>query len=289
MSTDPEPTVEEVAQRVLDRFGPHATALMAYGSRVFGQARLGSAYDFWLIVRDAAAFHRANAEFYRSSLHEPSTPERQIALNRSGPLFYTYADGGVEIKIAVIEERIFVRLCRYPWYTVKGRMQKPMRVLRASPAVEAALLHARREGLRHGLSLTPAEFTMEELLYQVCSLSYRAELRPERKGAKIRSILRAGRATLEEIYRPLLAELPFVVARGERFFDTRPPDERRRARRDTLRLLRRSKWSRRSRRFIRRNYDSHPAPLKYLLLKFLGEVQKPFARLLGRPRRPPDA
>lgn len=282
MSAEREPTIQEVAQRVMDRFGPHVAALLAYGSRVFGQARIGSAFDFWVIVRDGEAFHRANAEFYRTHLHQPSTPERQIALNRSGPLFYTYKDGGVEIKIAVIEERIFVRLCRYPWYTVKGRMQKPMLVLRSSPAVDAALLGARREGLRHGLSLVRPEFTMDDLLYQICSLSYRAEIRPERKGAKIRSILKAGGAQLEAMYRPLLAELPFVEARGDRFVDTRTADERKRARKATLRLLRRSKWSRRSRRFIMRNYNSHPHPINYILMKIVGEVQKPFVRLLKR-------
>jgi hypothetical protein len=282
MSAEREPTIEAVSQRVLDRFGPHVAALLAYGSRIFGQARIGSAYDFWVIVRDGEAFHRANAEFYRTHLHEPSTPERQIALNRSGPLFYTYRDGGAEVKIAVIEERVFVRLCRYPWYTVKGRMQKPMLVMRSSPAVDAALLGARREGLLHGLSLTPAEFTMEELLRQICSLSYRAEIRPERKGAKIRSILRAGGARLDAMYRPLLAELPYVQARGDRFLDTRPAPERARARKATLRLLRRSKWSRRSRRFVLRNYHSHPHPIRYILLKILGEAQKPFARLLKR-------
>ena len=282
MSADREPTINDVAQRVLDRFGPHVAALLAYGSRVFGQARIGSAFDFWVIVRDGQAFHRANAEFYRTRLHEPSTPERQIALNRSGPLFYTYTDGGVEIKIAVIEERVFVRLCRYPWYTVKGRMQKPMLVMRSSPAVDAALLGARREGLLHGLSLAPPDFTMDELLYQICSLSYRAEIRPERKGAKIRSILRAGGAQLDAMYRPLLAELPFVQSRGDRFIDTRTPEERERARAATLRLLRRSKWSRRSRRFILRNYNSHPNPIKYILMKIVGEVQKPFAMLFKR-------
>ncbi len=78
-------TIDAVAQKLLARYGEHVAALIAYGSRVFGQARHGSAFDFWLIVRDAEAFHRANAEFYRTSLNVPSTPEEQIRLNRAGP------------------------------------------------------------------------------------------------------------------------------------------------------------------------------------------------------------
>jgi len=80
--------IDAVAQKLLARYGEHAAALIAYGSRAFGQARVGSAFDFWLIVRDAEAFHRANAEFYRTRLNVPSTPEEQIRLNHAGPLFY---------------------------------------------------------------------------------------------------------------------------------------------------------------------------------------------------------
>ena len=279
---NPPDTVQQAAELLLRRFGPHAAALMAYGSRVCGQVRAGSAFDFWLIVREPEAFHRNNAEFYRTQLNIRSTPEKQIALNRVGPLFYGMNENGLDIKFAVLGEEDFVRLCRDEWWTVKGRMQKPLRVMRGTSAVEAAILDARKEGLLCGLNLVPRKFTLEQLLYEIVGLSYRAEVRPERKPAKIRSILESGRADLEEIYVPLLQEVNFVARRGEGYFDRRSPEERKRARAATLRALRRSKWSGRSVRYLWRNYSSHRAPTSYILRKILGEIEKAVRRCFGR-------
>jgi hypothetical protein len=271
-------TIEVVARKLLARYGEHAAALIAYGSRAFGQARRGSAFDFWLIVRDAEAFHRANAEFYRTCLNVASTPEEQIRLNRAGPLFYALKEEGVEVKLAVLDERSLAEFCVNDWWTVKGRMQKPLRMFRSTPTVDQAILSARREGLACALNLVPCEFTTEQLLREIVGLSYRAEVRPEHKSAKVRSILEAGRAELERIYLPLLAELPYVEARDERWLDRRGAEERARARAATLRALRRSKWCRQSLRFIWRNYRSYANPLRYILLKIVGEVEKSFRR-----------
>ncbi len=50
----------------------------------------------------------------------------------------------------------------------------------------------------------------------------------------------------------------------------------------TLRALRRSKWSGRSLRFVWRNYRSHRTPIRYVLMKLLGEIEKPVRRLFAR-------
>ena len=279
---NPPDTVQQAAELLLRRFGPHAAALMAYGSRVCGQVRAGSAFDFWLIVRDPEAFHRNNAELYRAQLNIRSTPEKQIALNRAGPLFYGVNENGMDIKFAVVGEEDFVRLCRDEWWTVKGRMQKPLRIMHGTPAVDAAILVARKEGLLCGLNLVPRKFTLEQLLYQIVGLSYRAEVRPEHKPAKIRSIVEFGRAELERIYVPLLQEVEFVAQRGEEYFDRRSVEERKRARAATLRALWRSKWSWRSAQYLWRNYSSHRAPIRYVLRKILGEIEKAVRRCFGR-------
>ena len=156
--------VDAVAQKLLARYDGHVAALIAYGSRVFGQARRGSAFDFWLIVRDSEAFHRANAEFYRTKLNVPSTPEEQIRLNRAGPLFYAMKQDGDEVKLAVLDERSLAEFCVHDWWTVKGRMQKPLRMIRSTPAVDQAILSARREALACALNLVPPEFTTEQML-----------------------------------------------------------------------------------------------------------------------------
>ena len=105
-------------------------------------------------------------------------------------------------------------------------MQKPLRLFRSTPLVEQAILAARREALAAALNFVPQEFTLDRLLREIVGLSYRAEVRPENKAAKIRSIIEAGRAELERIYLPLLAELPHVERRGDGFADLRPADER---------------------------------------------------------------
>jgi len=277
----PPDTVESAAEYLQQRFGEHVAALMAYGSRVCGEARTGSAFDFWLIVRDLERFHHDNAEFYRTRLNIRSSPEKQIALNRTGPNFYAVKPDGIEIKFAVIAESDFAALCRASWWTVKGRMQKPLRVIRSTPAVDAAILAARREGLACALNLVPRKFTLDEMLHQLVGLSYRAEVRPEHKHAKVRSILKAGWAELLQIYLPLLAELPFVEQRDAEYLDRRSPEERRRARQATLRTLRRSKWCYRSLRYVWRNFRSHRAPIRYLIAKILGEMQKAVRRRLS--------
>jgi hypothetical protein len=271
-------TIDSVAEMLLARYGEHVAALIAYGSRVYGQARIGSAFDFWLIVRDAEAFHRFNAEFYRTQLNIPSTAEEQIRLNRAGPLFYALKEEGFQVKLGVLDERSFADFCVDEWWTVKGRMQKPMRVFRSTPVVEQAILAARREALAAGLNLVPPDFTLDRLLREIVGLSYRAEFRPENKAAKVRSIIEAGRAELKQIYLPLLLERTYVARREDGFADLRPSDERARARKETLRALRRSKWCRRSLRFVWRNYRSYANPLRYILLKMFGEVEKTFKR-----------
>jgi len=279
------PLVRSAAAYLEDRYGPHIAALLAYGSRVAGQPRAGSACDFWLITRDPVAFHRDNSDFYRTGLNIPSTAEEQIALNKSGPLFYSLRGPSCEIKLAVVGEAEFVELCRSDWWTVKGRMQKPIVAIRQSPAVESAVLGARREGLAAALNLVPRRFTLEQLLYEIVRLSYRAEIRPERKRAKVRSIVESAGERLREIYLPLLAELPYVVQRdGGYFEDTRSDEERARARRATLAALRRSKWSGPSLRFIWRNFCSHGWPIRYILLKVAGEAAKMCRRAVARLR-----
>jgi hypothetical protein len=270
--------ITAVAERLIRRYDAHLAALMAYGSRAYGTARTGSAYDFWLIVRDPEAFHRSNAEFYRTQLNVASTAEEQIELNRTGPIFYSLFLDGAEIKLAVMGEQQFTEFCRMDWWTVKGRMQKPLLAFRSSPIVDEAILAARREALACAISLLPPGFSVDQLLHEIAGLSYRAEVRPENKTAKIHSIVEAGRAELERIYQPLLAELSYVERHGDRCIDRRTEAERKKARKATLRSLRRSKWSRRSIRYIWRNYRSHGRPVRYILMKMFGEVEKTLRR-----------
>jgi len=270
------------AQYLLERFDEHLVGLIQYGSTVFGQPRRGSVRDFWVIVRDAAAFHhsRAMRAIHRANGHE--SVAAQIRWNRTGPNFYAIENHDLHAKIAVIGLDTFIRLCRSNTYLVKGRMQKPLHVLRTCPEIDAAIRDARSEAAAEALDLVPRRFTLDQYLYCVLSLSYRAEIRPEMKKHKINSILAAGRRQVEEIYRPMLDVQPTVVKLDDgRYLDRRHPIARRRARRAVKRRLLRIKYSRRSLYTIWKNYSTHVKPIRYICLKILGEVEKLLRRRRG--------
>jgi hypothetical protein len=157
-------------------------------------------------------------------------------------------------------------------------MQKPMRVFRSCPQVSDAVADARAEGLECALSLVPREFTLDQFLRELCGLSYRAEIRPEHKAAKIQSILDAASAELEKIYAPLLEAHPAVERRGGLYEDARDDETRKRLRKAVLKSLRRSKWSKRSFKYLWRNFRTHRAPLRYVWRKTAGEVAKAVKR-----------
>jgi len=259
---------------IVEKYGDCIAGLIKYGSLVFGEPRRGSVHDFWVIVRDPGEFHFRNAAFYRTHLQRPSTPQEQIDLNRGGPNFYSLQERGVRMKLAVIGERDFVRLCRAPTMVVKGRMQKPVRVIRSTDAIERAIRDAREDGMKDAVNLLPRRFALEDFLPVLASLSYRAEIRPERKQAKIRSIIGAGRQEFERIYRPLLAACPCLHRERRWYVDVRDREERERGRGRTLARIRRCKWSPGQFRYIYRNYRSYRTPLRYIWEKIWGEVEK---------------
>ena len=272
------------AQYLLDTFGEHLVGLIQYGSTVFGETRTGSVHDFWLVVMDAARFHTSPAmrAVHRAN-HDDSIHEH-IALNAWGPNFYAIEHRGLRMKVAVIALDTFVRLCQAPIYVVKGRMQKPLRILRTCPAIEAGILAARRDGVAEAINLLPREFTFEEFLHTVVGLSYQAEIRPEFKRKKIASIVATGRDHLEAIYRPLLVERPEIELVGNIYRDRRSEAQKQRARRHTCQHIRRTKWSRASLRIIWKNYRTHADPLHYMYLKVRGEFEKLLRRTNGPPR-----
>ncbi|MFH1707364.1 MAG: hypothetical protein ABIF71_05540 [Planctomycetota bacterium] len=266
---------------LIDRYGDDLVGLIAYGSMVFGRPRAGSLRDYWVIYRDYQAFHGRNLAFYQACLNRPSTVAEQIALNREGPNFYSLDDPGasIRIKIAAIQEDDFVRLCAgAATMVVKGRMQKPLRIIRATPRIREGMAAARAEGARDGVDmLRDPRFTMDAFLLAVMGLSYQAEIRIEDVARKLHSIIDKGRPQIEEIYGPLLAGLPHVRVEGDgRFTDTRPPAMRRRARGAVIRRFRRMKWNPAHLRYIWRNYCSYKRPVRYLWDKFRGEVAKVF-------------
>ena len=270
---------------LLDRYGDNVVGLLKYGSMAFGSPHRRSVHDFWIIVRNLRAFHTLNRDFYATRLNHSSSVEKQIAANRFAPNFYFFHENGVAIKAAALSEHDFGRLCHSRMMFVKGRMQKPLRIIRTTSAINAAIRDARREGALYAVSLCPDRFTIDEFLYQLCSLSYRAEIRPEHKRAKILSIMAAGSDMFRDMYRGILAGIEHVEVRDGAYFDTRPADVRKIERKRTLGYLRRCKWSLNTLRLIWRNYRTHSAPIRYIWHKALGEFEKALKRRCERNGR----
>ena len=266
--------IQQAADYLLTRYGNNVAGLMLYGSLAFGKARQGSIPDFWVIVDDLPAFHQCNAEYYQRRLRRKGTVTEQLALNRTGPQFYRFRTDDIEMKVGVLDVDGLERQCRGRDLFVKGRMQKPLRLLRSCGRIESALQTAHRDGLRMGLNLVESVFTLNDVLFQTMSLSYRTEIRPERMAAKVRSIITTGLEPLREIYEPLLAEVDFVVWEEDRWRDTRSEAEQMQTKKQTLAELRRMKWSRRTLTSIWRNYSSYEGSIAYILRKAKGELEK---------------
>jgi hypothetical protein len=279
-------TLLKEEQYLIDRYGDNLVGLIGYGSMVFGRPRAGSLRDYWVIYRDYEDFHSRNEEFYQKSLNKKSTVEQQIKANKEGPNFYLVVDREHEIRIktAVMQEDDFFRFCTSEPLVVKGRMQKPLKIVLSSDKIKEGIESARKEGVELGINLVNKEFTFDDFLFAVLSLSYRAEIRPEGKNKKIYSIIDKGKSELDRIYRPLLENLPFVEKKGdETYVDTRLDETKKELRKKTMKYLKRLKWSKQSFKILLRNYASFNKPIKYIFQKAVGELTKIFKYLFVYP------
>ncbi len=269
----PETSSPEV-QWLIENFSDCLKGLIHYGSRAFGHPRKGSAHDFWVIVGDLSKFHSRFNPPANAASGRPLSVKERVRLNEHAPNFYGLRLGESEVKICVINEDTFCRLCRAKSFYVKGRMQKPLRILRSDDRIDRAIHDARAEGVRWALNLLPETFTFEEFLETVLGLSYQTEIRPEILSKKVRSIIDTGRNELERIYRPLLEHAPHVKREGARYRDTRSRVVKRREEHRARRALRHLRWNVETFQNLYRNYRTYPSPLTYVFKKVVGEARK---------------
>ena len=259
---------------LLAKYGDNVAGLIGYGSMVYGRTRKRSVYDCWIIVKDLRAFHERNQDLYGRVLNKPSSVEEQIRLNQRWINFYAVTENGIDMKWAVVSEEDFVRFCHDKWMFVKGRMQKPLKVFRSTPAIDAAILAVRREATRQAVDLLGSSFTFDEFLRTAISLSYRADIRPEPMEAKVSSIIEAAGEVLPGIYKPLLQELVFVEEHEGLYQDTRPQAEQDKARRRTRWYLWKARFHLGYRKVLWRNYRTYKHPLRYVFYKVSDAMAK---------------
>jgi hypothetical protein len=267
------------ATYLFNKYGDNIIALFAYGSLVYGKPREGSIPDFLVIIRDIIQFHNQNEEFYKNGLTIPSTPEEQIKLNEIWPNFYQFNTDEGAMKVGIMSHDYFLNAATGDNMYVQGRIQKPLGIILSNDEINDAILTARKKGTNYALNIVKSEFTFHDFAYALASLSYLAEIRPEKKSLKINDIVTTGYEEFVKIYIPILNEIPFIQKKGEdSYLDKRADDEREEEKRKTLEYLNRQKWSKSSINRIFRNAMNYKHPISYILAKIKGEFEKAYRR-----------
>lgn len=207
-------TVEQEFKEISDHYiknNPSILCTIAYGSKLYGKPTKDSHFDFWFIIEKYRKFHIRRKKEYRdykySLLRRPTT---HIALNKINPNFYQDSFENKEVKYGVITLNGFIKGCSKKCYKtyIKGRFHKPVKIIYSKDEVtkdtiEEAILNVRTDGLKQALNLSGKAFTFDDLLKNVISLSYIADIRPESPD-KIVDILKSSKNELEKIYSPIL-------------------------------------------------------------------------------------
>jgi hypothetical protein len=222
-------------------------AVVFFGSRLVGASPgAHSAYDFFVIVEEYAAFYRA----LRAAGRTRRAPGLQAALNRILPpsVLVLATPAGLDAKCAILSEADLARALspRARDHFCRGRLVQRVAIVHARSEpdrtrVESALAGARRETVTWVPAYLPSPFTTEAFCRRMLEVSYAQEIRPEAP-ERVREVFAAQREELIALYEPLLAE---AAARGELVRDEagwrRPAPPSGRERRRWARFFRRSK------------------------------------------------
>lgn len=263
---------------LLTKYGDNVVGLIGYGSMLYKRTRKSSVYDCWIILKDAALFHQQNADIYQHCLNKPSTVAEQIRLNQGWINYYAVTQNDIPMKWAVVSERDFLMLCADKWMFVKGRMQKPLKVFRSTPAIDKAIAEARREAARQAVDLVKSPFQFDDFLRVAMSLSYMGDIRPECVPLKVSGMIESGGQMLHEIYEPLLEELDYVEESNGLFRDTRDEGIQRRAWMKTRWYLWTCKFDPKYCKALWRNYHTYKHPLRYVFRKIVDETKRKLNR-----------
>lgn len=197
---------------------------MQYGSQVGGDAGKRSMYDVMVVVDDIRAFHERNMTLRPFDYGLPHSVKWHTLLNRFGFNFYHshYVDGNEDrsLKLAVISKDNFIRGCSgtlaegekdkrgaFGMY-VAGRVQKaalaPLAKRDAdAPMIEAAINIARADGVWYALGFLNKKFTYNDLVRTYVSLSYRADVRVEKR-RKIETLIKNNEKDYREMLEPII-------------------------------------------------------------------------------------
>lgn len=204
-------------------------SLFRYGSQVTGDASATSRHDLIIVVDDIRKFHEINLTVSPKDYGHPRSSALHSVVNRRGLNFYrssfTASDGSdIPVKYAVISKDDFIKGCSetlsqqkqnkiydFGWY-VAGRMQKvAIYPLYQNPkfaeTIGQAINTARVDGVWLALGLVGNnqnhKFTFDELVHEYVSLSYKTDLRVEKKD-KVDILIKSSKDAYREMLDPII-------------------------------------------------------------------------------------
>ncbi len=188
----------------------------AYGSGVFkhfGSAAVSKStkvIDYILAVDDAERWHEENAAInprHYGGLARAMGGRRTARLAEGAGLGvhfnpYVLVEGKLCKYGVVSTARLARDLEQWDHLYLAGRLHKPVRTLATSPRIERAMRANLRSALCAALLLLPEQFAKRDLYREICSLSYRGDVRmafAEDK-SKIENIVAGSERELDGIY-----------------------------------------------------------------------------------------
>lgn len=209
-------TIEQEFRKISDHYvknNPSILCTIAYGSQIYGKPTADSHFDFWFVIDKYRKFHIKRKKDYKNYKYSLlRRPAAHMTLNKINPNFYQDSLDNKEVKYGVVTLRDFIKGCSKKCYKtyIKGRFHKPVKIIYSKDEytrnkIEKAILKVRKDGLKQALNLSGKTFTFDNLLTNLVSLSYIADIRPESPD-KIVDIIKNSMSELKEIYTPLLEE-----------------------------------------------------------------------------------
>ncbi len=204
------PAVQALAQRIRQRYGQAVQAILFYGSCLRTGDDRGGMVDLYVIVGD---YRQAYGAGWQASFNKLLPPN----------VFYLevpFEGRVVRAKYAVLSMADFLRGTSPLWFHSYfwGRFAQPTAIAyacsrRAAEEVLAGLSQAVLTFLGRALPCVPAAFSARQLWLKGLSLSYRAELRPERP-EKMAALLDAASDQFDRLTHAALPALAYEVRRG---------------------------------------------------------------------------
>lgn len=214
--------IGEIVEQILSKYDDDIGAIIGYGSQFVGQAREGSMYDFWVLTEDSKGYHNKNKDKYSGENGLFGNVFFQWIINKISPNYYFDKFGDIETKQCVFERNRFQKRCSSFSMYVKGRMQKPVRIVYTKndlikQQVIGAIDKARDKGVVDAINMCKRNFTFDEFAENLIMLSYQSDIRSSKENNSKKRDFEKYRDEFEEIYRLRLTNNSLLIKDNDNY------------------------------------------------------------------------